>query len=484
MLMLAVMRMDVLDFHEARGLIQTACAIAGWQHPLYRQNYGLLLSAYIPHAVNEENLSGARPEQQSFSTLKRELRRGGGGSLNGVQLGTIAGRISASFGDKTCTALREDGFDVIGYARSESGIAENMRALARSCNAAQLCYSIIDIDTEAARSSDLDFSFKSHCTTAPEYRHQIICLNPDALALAAHYQGADSFANAYKIGYWFWELERVPPSWNQASTAMQELWAGSEFVRRALARAVSIPVYTVPPSIVPRQPSRPYARSEFGLTDDDFVFLFSFSYKSYVTRKNPSAIVRAFQEAFPVSSSSFTRAKLVIKTIHSQAYERESAALRGSAANDPRIIFLDRTLSRDEVIGLQHAADCYVSLHRSEGFGLGMAESMAIGKPVIATGYSANLDFMNEANSLLVDYSLIPVDANAYPDALQQVWADADVECAARHMRAVFDDAALRARLSSAAKEFMHMHYSPATVGAQVRSHLQRLNRHTMNSAA
>jgi tetratricopeptide (TPR) repeat protein len=140
MLMLAVLHMDMLDFDEARVLLETAGEIAGWRHPLYRQNYGVLLSAYIPYELPDENPGSAPPEQQSLSTLKRTLRSGGGASLSSAQLATIATRIRAG----TPAAMREkaalsnDGLDVIGYARAESGLGENMRALARSCEAAEL----------------------------------------------------------------------------------------------------------------------------------------------------------------------------------------------------------------------------------------------------------------------------------------------------------------------------------------------------------
>ena len=412
-------------------------------------------------------------ESHGLSLLKRPLRHGAGAALDAAQLAEIARRIDALPAQRS--VLRTDGFELLGFARTESGLGENVRAFSRAMSAVALPHSVIDIDIDAGMRK-ADNSLDALIATAPTFRHQIVCMNPDSLNEAVHSEGVGAMRSAYKIGYWAWELEKIPPSWARAAHAFKELWAPSQFVRRAIANSVSIPVYMMPTPIRPPQPSRHYGRAEFELDDQDFVFLFSFAYGSMITRKNPWAAVRAFREAFPTNEGKFAHVKLIVKSVQGELFEHEITILRSLAANDPRIIFMDHFMSRDQVMALQVTVDCYVSLHRSEGFGLGMAECMAIGKPVIATAYSANLDYMNDGNSLLVDYTLIPVKAGEYPDTQAQVWADADVECAARHMRGVFDDAALRTRVGSAAKEYMQQHYSPRAVGALLRDHLNRLN--------
>ena len=415
---------------------------------------------------------------QGLSFLKRPLRFGVGAKLTAPMLADIAQRIDAT--QPSRHALRNDGFDLVGFARAESGLGENVRAFSRALTASALPHSVIDIDIETGMRK-ADHSLDALIATAPSFRHQLILVNPDSLNEAVHHGGVAAISSAYRIGYWLWELEKLPLSWVRAAAPFRELWAASDFVREAVAASVSIPVYKVATPIRPPQPSRPYARAEFGLDDRDFVFLFSFAYGSGIFRKNPWAVVRAFREAFPASDGKFSRVKLAIKSVQSELFETEKAALHALAAHDPRIVFMDRFMSRDQVMGLQVSADCYVSLHRSEGFGLGMAECMAIGKPVIGTAYSANLDFMNEGNSLLVDYSLINVGLGEYPDGQPQVWADADVDCAARHMRRVFSDAHLRNALGQAAQKFLRQHYAPTVIGEQVRAHLQRLNE-TRNS--
>ena len=412
-------------------------------------------------------------ESHGLSFLKRPLRHGVGAALDAKLLAEIASRIDALPARRS--VLRTDGFDLVGFARTESGLGENVRAFSRAMTAVALPHSVIDIDIDAGMRK-ADNSLDALIATAPTFRYQIVCMNPDALNEAVHNEGVGGTSSAYKIGYWAWELEKLPQSWARAANAFQELWAPSEFVRQAVANSVSIPVYVMPTPIRPPQPSRPFARAEFGLDDQDFVFLFSFAYGSMIARKNPWAAVRAFREAFPATDSKFAGVKLVVKSVQGELFQQEKMFLRALAADDPRIIFMDHFMSRDQVMALQVTADCYVSLHRSEGFGLGMAECMAIGKPVIATAYSANLDFMKDGNSLLVDHTLIPVKPGEYPDTQAQLWADADVECAARHMRSIFDDAALRMRLGSTAKEYMEQHYSPRAVGVLLREHLHRLN--------
>jgi glycosyltransferase involved in cell wall biosynthesis len=146
--------------------------------------------------------------------------------------------------------------------------------------------------------------------------------------------------------------------------------------------------------------SRVYTRSEFGLPDDRFLFLFSFDFNSFAARKNPEATIRAFQRAFAPSRRDVG---LVIKSINGRNKPEGMRTMRDLIGSDDRIAIVDEFFSRDEVSGLQSVVDAYVSLHRAEGLGLGLAESMYLGKPVIGTRYSGNLEFMDDANSCLVD---------------------------------------------------------------------------------
>jgi glycosyltransferase involved in cell wall biosynthesis len=212
-------------------------------------------------------------------------------------------------------------------------------------------------------------------------------------------------------------------------------------------------------------PSRLYHKADFDLREDEFAFLFSFDFGSFRSRKNPEAVIEAFQRAFPASEGNVA---LVVKMTNSERAGPEVDALRRLASDDARVRLLERYVSRDEMYGLLSVTDSYVSLHRSEGFGLGLAEAMSLGKPVIGTAYSGNMDFMDASNSCLVGYRLIDVPEGAYPHFEGQVWADPDVEHAAYHMRRLVTDPSFAAGLGTRAKSTMATLFSHRAIGANV----------------
>jgi len=194
---------------------------------------------------------------------------------------------------------------------------------------------------------------------------------------------------------------------------------------------------------------------------------------SFADRKNPWATIEAFRRAFPNFED---RVGLVIKCHYGESHLEKFSLLQKLAEQDPRIIILDRLLSREEMYGLQSVCDAYVSLHRSEGFGLGMAECMALGKPVIGTGYSGNLEFMDNENSCLVDYTLIPVKPGQYIDYEPGwMWADPDVGHAAEYMVRLFEDPHYRHRISARAAADMAARYNRQVVGQIINDRLDYL---------
>jgi glycosyltransferase involved in cell wall biosynthesis len=210
------------------------------------------------------------------------------------------------------------------------------------------------------------------------------------------------------------------------------------------------------------------------LPRDEFVVLFSYDFNSFAARKNPEATIAAFRQAFADGAKGV---QLLVKSTNGGRFPDKLAALQQSVADDPRIEVRDGFLSREEMFGLQNTIDCYVSLHRSEGFGLGMAECMYLGKPVIATAYSGNLDFMDCDNSLLVDYKMIPLRDGDYPYWQGQRWADADVAHAARWMRQVYEEREFARRIGAAAAASIRRTNSKAVCGDAVVARLQEIAR-------
>ncbi|WP_162267042.1 glycosyltransferase family 4 protein [Luteimonas abyssi] len=292
----------------------------------------------------------------------------------------------------------------------------------------------------------------------------IVFVNPDLFeqALRNVAKLRKEPASRYIVAVWFWELETVPEAWRHVIQQVDEIVVASSFVERAFRGATDKPVTRVPLPLGVVADSG-LGRDAFGIAPDAFVFLTSFDFNSSIDRKNPADVIAAFRRAFPEERRDV---RLLIKTSNGQRHEEKLVELLECTKQDSRIIVRDGVLERDHMHALQRCCDAYVSLHRAEGFGLGMAESMAIGKPVIATGWSGNLEFMTSENSWLVGYDLVPVPSGAYPSAEGQRWAQPSIEQASRCMQEVADDAALRAYRSARGKDDVLRSLCPKTAAA------------------
>ena len=183
-----------------------------------------------------------------------------------------------------------------------------------------------------------------------------------------------------------------------------------------------------------------------------------FDFDSHVARKNPEAVIKAFEYAFPKSYQNSV--SLVIKSINGDRHPKEHKTLKKLIDGDPRIIHIQKVLPHYENAALIHCCDCYVSLHRSEGFGLTIAEAMLLGKPVITTGYSGNMDFTTIETSLLVDYELIPVQQGDYPYSKDEMWAEPDIEQAGDYMKKLISDKDFSCSFAKKGQELIRTSFS------------------------
>ncbi len=364
------------------------------------------------------------------------------------------------------------GVNLLGYARGEFGIAENVRSCARALEQSGYPFLIFDFDVGPA-SRQQDRSMERHFSDTLRYGINTFFINADQVPIARKVLGKDAFAGRHNIGFWVWELEQYPRDWRGAFDLVDEVWVPTEFVRGVIAAATDKPVLRMP-QVIELEVPQGMDRTHFGLPPDEFVFLFSYDFNSFASRKNPAATIAAFRKAF---ADGVKGVRLLVKSTNGGRFPEKLAALQRKVADDPRIEVRDGFLSRNDMIGLQNSIDCFVSLHRSEGFGLGMAECMYLGKPVIATGYSGNLDFMNRDNSLLVDYKMVPLRNGDYPYWRGQRWADPDIDHAARMMRRVFEDRALARRIGTAAADSIHRAHSRAASAASITARLQEIDR-------
>jgi glycosyltransferase involved in cell wall biosynthesis len=212
-------------------------------------------------------------------------------------------------------------------------------------------------------------------------------------------------------------------------------------------------------------------RRDLGFDEDDFLFLFTFDMRSFIERKNPHALIEAYRRAF---GPAFSRTKLIIKATNPDVFPKASARLRADLASVSGVL-IDRYMDRGELSGLFAACDAYISLHRSEGFGLTIAEAMALGKPVIATAYSGNMDFMTPSNSYLVGYRVAEIDGDYGPYRRGDEWAEPDLDYAAEFMRHVVDDRAGAARTGARAAEDMRRFYSSEAVAQRMIARLDQI---------
>ncbi len=322
------------------------------------------------------------------------------------------------------------GVNLLGHFRYTSGLQQVVHATAKAFETAGLRTSLRDLPTEYPS----DLADRTHYHGVELFDATVYCASvntPPEAHLAR--SGLHLRPGPYRIAVWYWETEDVPDAVPEYPAPFDEVWAPTRFIADAFRKRIKVPVVPMLPGLEPPQ-FEPRPRDFFGLRDDRFVFLFTFDMASLMVRKNPLATVAAFRKAFrrdePVD--------LVIKVARGSESPSDLAALTTACeANGVRL--LDALMPRSDLLALMAACDCYVSLHRSEGLGLGMAETMLMGKPVIATGYSGNLDFMTPETSYLVESERVPIPETVTQYPKGSYWAEPSVEHAAELMRRVYD---------------------------------------------
>jgi glycosyltransferase involved in cell wall biosynthesis len=396
----------------------------------------------------------------------------------GAALGVLFDRLGKSVSARTVRAVRQlsrpedlvavlpvrDLFmrhDVlfIGYLEAALGLGESMRGLVRSVAATGLPFALYPF--KLGVEERLIGSFMAdHYDLRHRHKINVIEMSTDQLP-----------GNILRT---YWELPRAPAEWAALLTGIREIWVPNEFVGTAFREIFDGPITIVPPC-VEIETDREFAREQLGLDQDIFYFTFSFDYFSYPARKNPLGVVRAFQAAFPDPAE---KVGLVIKsTSQSFHYLDLKAEILQAAQLDTRIKVVDHTFSRDEMLSLIRLSDCYISLHRSEGFGLGMAEAMAFGNPVIGTDYSGSTEFLSEATGFPVPYTMRPVGPGEYIFSDGQSWAEPDAAAAAVAMQRVFRDPQERQRRAAAGKAFVQKHYGRHNVGQIAAERLTKILR-------
>lgn len=366
--------------------------------------------------------------------------------------------------------IGEPGANLIGYAFSELGMGEHVRMSAASMATTDINFGVINFDVGVPSRQKAELRHGTLETTN-RYKANIFHINADQMLRVYTTLGEDFFTDRFNISYPFWELALFPKEWTPFLKMMDEVWAPTEFIQEALSNAlgkeaVYMPVGVQLPSV------KNIDRDHFGIPHDKYVFLMTFDFFSYIHRKNPWAVVRAFILAFPNKNEN---AGLVIKVMNANTSDEGWKELMEIAACDKRIVIINKVMQTEELLSLKLACDCYVSLHRAEGLGRGPMEAMLLGKPTIVTNYSGSTDYAQKTNSCLVDYSLVPVQEGQYVHWSDQVWADPDIEHAAWHMRRLANDATLSSDLGKEAQQFIANNFSPSRCGEIYKQRLRKL---------
>jgi glycosyltransferase involved in cell wall biosynthesis len=352
----------------------------------------------------------ARPRPASEGT-----RAGAAGADRTARVGRSIPRTGRAGGE---------GATVIGYLHAESGMGELARSTVRALRRASYPLSTVALHDGAHRHSDLSvpgragprLPFTITVLTAPDAARRRTLGVPDA--------------GGYAIGYWPWELEAFPDDLGDVFAGFDEVWALSRFSAAAIAAASPVPVHTLWPALPEMAAAPATSPDPPPLDPGEYNFLFVYDVLSETARKNPEGLVRAFRAAFHPREA----VRLTLKTINGAMCADDLQRVL-AAADGLRVTVSDRYLARPDILRLMEGCDCYVSLHRSEGFGFTLAEAMALGRPVIATYYSGNTEYMTPWNCFPVPHRMVEVGARYGAYRPGDVWADPDLEVAAALMR-------------------------------------------------
>lgn len=335
------------------------------------------------------------------------------------------------------------GVNVIGFVSARLGIGVAARASVAALVNAKIPVAVVDLELPDGRSGyDTTWSHL-RITNLEQLPHPVSLMHANPPEAEGIWQRFPAwFSQCLNCAVPFFELPDVPDSW-QAHLARYDLvLAASDHIAGAIRNAISVPVRPYPIAADVKT-VRPIARSSFGVEDSTFAFVTTWDTDSGLNRKNGIGALRAFANAF----AGRPNVVLVLKVNGIARHPELERAIADMPAGSVRVV--DRYLSYEEVLGLYASCDAFISLHRAEGLGLGLMEAMLLGKPVVATGWSGNMDFMDDACAALVRYTLTPVvDTQAVYGAglfsRAQVWAEPDLLHASSLMVRLVDDAAYR----------------------------------------
>lgn len=362
------------------------------------------------------------------------------------------------------------GVNLVGHFDAAVGLGEAARASVRALDATGIPCVLNNCDLGDRHRAKGCSELSARISDDAPFRFDLVHLNPNSIPEYPWVFAPKRRQGHYRIGYWLWETLKFPPEWTFAFNLFDEIWTSSSFCVESISRVSPIPVIRVPLAV--GTPSQARARVA-NISSDKFVFLFIFDFCSAYTRKNPLAVIRSFLAAFGADD----RVLLFIKSVNADVDVIAKKEMRKAISGAKNIKWVNDLLPKADIRALMDRANCYVSLHRAEGYGLTVAEAMSLSKPVIATGYSGNLDLMTTSNSYPVRYVLTQIKEGR--DAIyrdKKEWAEPDEAHAAQLMRHVFEDQDDARQKGARAAETIETHFSPAAVGQLIKARLETID--------
>lgn len=341
--------------------------------------------------------------------------------------------------------------------RSSIGLGHSARRLANALETAGKKIYTIDVTDDLGLAPIVPWT--ANPPPAGTQGTLVLCVQPPTLHRIFRARGTNDFVGRRWVGYWWWELERLPDAWMQIAVQMDELWCSSQFVHDCFARSIPDTRRRYVPLVIEDPVPSAKRLVDFSLRSNCYTVLSVFDLRSYASRKNPDGMIAAFKLAF----GSRDDVQFIMKIGGGDKFPEELECLRAIVATSPNIRLLSETMSSADIFALIQRSDVFLSLHRSEGLGMVPAEAALLGTPIVATGWSGVMDFLDRSCAGLVDYSFVPVDQlDNLPAPPGSLWAEPDIADAASWLRRLKENPSLAAQMAVRARDLSRLVFSQA----------------------
>lgn len=360
----------------------------------------------------------------------------------------------------------EVGVNLIGSIKAEMGLGQSCRLVAKELQMSQVPFGVFNIGFEGNLREN-DTTFDAVIEDDLRYKVNLFHINPCELGKLVM-KKPQMWLGHYNIAFWLWELEEFPKEWISLCDLFDEIWTPSDFAGLAVSKVTNVPMQTMPYS-VDAVYSETASREQFGLPKDQFLFLVMYDLNSTNSRKNPQGAIEAYKSAFPNEAED---CGIVIKINNSN--EENLKKLKQSLDGYKNVYFITEIMNKNRVNSLIQCVDVFVSLHRSEGFGLVMAEAMQLGTPCIATNYSSNVEFMNRESACMVDYKMTTIKKREGLYKKGYRWAEPDIAQAADFMKRLKEDKKFYMTKQKNGREYIEACLGEEKLVARWRTELQK----------